>query len=150
MDVSRALAQGGLAADRPLGEGVRPAAWGTNGKHWVFVYESPTADQLAQQLDAVRLWVNGPYRMPRAMRLSSPVMVLIALSDDVDDAVEALVRASPTSGWMGGEIYYLVSVALSADRVVFPEPRGTRNQRAVEAVRFRLAQPDQWVSRVLG
>lgn len=149
MDYSRALEDQGFRPDRALPAGLDPAVWGTDGKRWVFVYEDPSADRLGDQLQRVRDFVNGQYRLPRPMRFRSPFMLLAAILSDPDETVDAFVHASATSGWMGGEVFYLAALTLPTDRLTFPEPKGHRNQRAVEAVRFRMFRPDEILARLV-
>ncbi len=131
--------------DRPLPAGLTPAAWGRSGDKWVFWFENPTATELLAALERVREHVNVEYPWPRAIRFFSvPHMVLVGVVDQPDPALDAAVRDSGTSSWMGGELWSLVSVTRSTGAMVFPEPKGNRNHKLVEKLRLSKLQPDRY------
>jgi len=152
MNVDALLQATGLTipGDLTLPDGVRPAAWGRQGDRWVFWFVNPSADELTRGLEAVRAVVNAQYRTPRAMRVFSvPKMVLVAVVERPDPALDEVVRASGTSGWMGGEMFALVSVVRGTGAMVVTEPRGNRNHRLVEQIRLSKLEPDAWARAAL-
>lgn len=149
MDYARALESLGLRADRELPPGLEPATWGADGKRWVFLYEDPSADRLEEQLQRVRDFVNGQYRVPRPLRFRSPFMLLLAVLTDPDEAVDARVTDSDTSGWMGGEVFYLAAYTVPESRLTLPALKGRGNVRNVQIVRFNMFRPDQLVARLV-
>ena len=126
----------------PLPEGLEPVVWGKKANTWAFFFDNPDADALVAALDQVRGFVNAQYRIPRPLRLFPPYMVVVAMLDTPDPAVEAVVAGSYSSGAWGGEIYHLVAATRSTGAVVRLVPRGTRNQRHVESLRLRSKRPE--------
>lgn len=120
-----------------LPEGLRPAAWGQSGNTWAFWFHNPTAEGLLAELERVRTFVNAQYRVPKALRFVSPYMVVVAVLDKPDPAVDEAVRTSRSNGPWGGEVFHLVSATRSTGAVIRLTPRGTRNQRYIEEIRLR-------------
>lgn len=153
MNADAVLRAAGLSTptDRPLPAEVRPDAWGRDGDHWVFWFANPSAAALADALERVRTHVNAAYPTPRPLRfLAVPKMVLVAVLDQPDGAVDEAVRQCATSGWMGGEMFALVSVVRPTGAMVFPQPKGNRNQRLVDQLRLSKLAPDRWARAALG
>jgi hypothetical protein len=134
-----------VPTDHPLPEGLHPTAWGRSGDQWVFWFANPSATALSDALERVRNHVNAAYPTPRPIRfLSVPKMVLVAVLDAPDPAVDEVVRGCATSGWMGGEMFALVSVVRPTGAMVFPQPKGNRNQKLVDQIRLSKLAPDRW------
>jgi hypothetical protein len=139
-----------VPTDRPLPDGLRPAAWGRSGHHWVFWFEDLGATALTDALERVRTYVNEAYPVPRPVRfLAIPKMVLVNVVEQPDEALETAVRNSGTSGWMGGESFALVAAVRSSGVLVFPVAKGNRNHRLVEQLRMSKLEADRFARAAL-
>jgi Zn-dependent protease with chaperone function len=141
----------GLApSELTLPPGLAPAVWGRSGNTWGFWFERPGAAGLLAAHELVRTFVNEQYPLPRLLRLFGiPYMVLVAVQDTPDPAVDKVVADSATSGPWGGEVWHLVSITRSTGALVLPTPKGNRNHRLVEQIRLSKFGPDRYAHAVI-
>lgn len=117
-----------------LPEGFGALGWAHRSRKltddYLFVFEGLDSEAFAAAHQRARKFANARFRLPRALRIRSPHVLSVLVTDIVDGKLKRFVERTPIRGVLGGETLHLMVLDLRQRQLHHQTLNDRMNQNA--------------------